>query len=587
MAIVQMQKVAIIALKDLREEVISLLQREGVLEVSEARGAVPVDHGEVQFREAELEFAIQALLPFAPPQVQAALRKPMTEDEVERAALQTDMRGILDEVHRIEAQIRGDHEHIKQIQHGGPLDPDIAGALPQDAALLRGNVAHEHRTTGTMSLPPAARESAREMAAKERTLKQDLEENKQRLVRLSEELPNLVRARQYLRWLDGKQAVREAMRETKQTVTLMGWMAKKKVHALETKLNKISTATALVRIKADADEHPPVMLSNAPFIAPFESVTTLYGLPQAKEIDPTPILSPFFILFFALCLTDAGYGAVLAIIMGAYLWHKKLSIQQAPLWWLLFFSGIATFFISIPFGGWFGMTPDQAPDIMTKVMPDGSKLFKGQIWNLGETSGINFFQNLSIALGLIHLSLGIFMAGYMKWRVDEKMAAFWVDWSTLILFAAVAAYFFVPAQFQTFALYSIYASLALVWWGKGYGSSLAMRPVNGFFGLLNLAMGMLGNTLSYLRLLALGLVTGALALAVNLVAEQISSFLPWFLAIPVSILIYVVGHTVNIALNTLGAFIHSGRLQFVEFFGQFFEGGGRAFRPFQRAIGNA
>jgi V/A-type H+/Na+-transporting ATPase subunit I len=104
-------------------------------------------------------------------------------------------------------------------------------------------------------------------------------------------------------------------------------------------------------------------------------------------------------------------------------------------------------------------------------------------------------------------------------------------------------------------------------------------------GVLNLAMGMLSNTLSYLRLLALGLVTGALALAVNLVASQISAMLPLFLGIPVAIIIYLAGHTLNLALNTLGAFIHSGRLQFVEFFSNFFEGGGRPFTPFKRSMG--
>jgi V/A-type H+-transporting ATPase subunit I len=121
-------------------------------------------------------------------------------------------------------------------------------------------------------------------------------------------------------------------------------------------------------------------------------------------------------------------------------------------------------------------------------------------------------------------------------------------------------------------------------WGKGHGNTLLKRPLFGFLQTLNFFLGMMGNVLSYLRILALGLVTGALAFTVNLVAEQISAFLPWFLAIPVAIVIYVVGHMANIVLNVLGAFIHSGRLQFVEFFSQFFEGGGRPFRPFTREI---
>ena len=157
-----------------------------------------------------------------------------------------------------------------------------------------------------------------------------------------------------------------------------------------------------------------------------------------------------------------------------------------------------------------------------------------------------------------------------------------MDWTQLLLIGSGVAFALAPAAWSTAAYWSIWASLALVIWGKGYGSPWYLRPLNGFLGLLNLAMGMMSNTLSYLRLLALGLVTGALALAVNLVAQQIGGFLPPIVGIPVSIVIYFGGHTLNIALNVLGAFIHSGRLQFVEFFSQFFEGGGRPFSPFAR-----
>lgn len=229
------------------------------------------------------------------------------------------------------------------------------------------------------------------------------------------------------------------------------------------------------------------------------------------------------------------------------------------------------------------MTPDQAPSFLTETRADGLLWFKGQIWNLGETPGITFFQNLSIVLGLIHLCFGMLLGGISKGLRGSWIEGFWMDWTQLLLIGAGVGYALAPAAWSTAAYWSIWASLALVIWGKGYGSPWYTRPLNGFLGLLNLAMGMMSNTLSYLRLLALGLVTGALALAVNLVAKQIGGFLPPFVGIPVSIVIYLGGHTLNIALNVLGAFIHSGRLQFVEFFSQFFEGGGRPFTPFTRS----
>jgi V/A-type H+-transporting ATPase subunit I len=409
--------------------------------------------------------------------------------------------------------------------------------------------------------------------------------NHEERVRISEQLPNLLRAREYLHWLNQKQAAREAIKESKRTVTIFGWVPKNMVSVLEKKLQKLSPSYAVVSVKPEAEESSPVLLRNSTIITPFESVTTLYGLPLSTEFDPTILLAGFFILFFGLCLTDAGYGLVLAAITGGYLLKKKLPIRKAPLWWLLFFGGIATFLISIPFGGWFGMTAAQAPSWMTvDTNGDGvADLFKGQVWNLGETKGITFFQNLALALGLAHLSFGMFLAGYAKWRDGRFAEAFWVDFTSLILIASAIAYFLGPQDFKQYSLYAIYASIVLMIWGKGYGSPFASRLFKGILGMLNFALGMTSNVLSYLRLLALGLVTGALALAVNLVAQQIGGLLPPIIGVPLSIVILIVGHTINIALNVLGAFIHSGRLQFVEFFSQFFEGGGRPFQPFSRS----
>lgn len=229
------------------------------------------------------------------------------------------------------------------------------------------------------------------------------------------------------------------------------------------------------------------------------------------------------------------------------------------------------------------MTPDQAPSLLTEMRGDGKMWFKGQIWNLSEQTGISFLQNLSLALGVIHLTFGIFLGAISKIRSTSLAAGLWMDGTTLAFIGVTVLYFFGPVEYKQECLYGIYTTLILMIWGKGHGNPILKRPLFGLLQTLNFFLGMMGNVLSYLRILALGLVTGALAFTVNLVAEQISSMLPWFMAIPVAIVIYIAGHLMNIALNVLGAFIHSGRLQFVEFFSQFFEGGGRPFRPFARS----
>ena len=337
------------------------------------------------------------------------------------------------------------------------------------------------------------------------------------------------------------------------------------------------------KVKADEGEEVPVLLKNKKIVAPFESVTGLYGLPLSNEMDPTAALSPFFILYFSLCLTDAGYGAIIALIFGIYLLKSRKSIEEAKLPWLLFFGGVMTFFVSIPFGGWLGLTPEQVPAFLTKQGAEGL-LFKGQIWNLGKQSGIDFLQNLSLALGVTHLFFGMFLAGMHKWIHGKKVEAFWVDFTSHILLGSILFLAFAPAEMAEIAKYILYGAIGLMIWGKGHGAKWFLRPISGLLGSVNFIIGMISNGLSYLRILALGLVTGAIAAAINQVAVELGNLFPVWLGVPVIIVIFLAGHMVSIALNTLGSFIHSGRLQFIEFFSQFFEGGGKEFSPFRRSI---
>lgn len=586
MAVVKMQKVAVVAHTSEQEKLVDLLHKEGVMEISDLKSPTNTDHPTLGYRTSELDHVIARLTEFATKDVIAAAEKPATDAQIEAAAQDPEVLRIVQLVHKL------DHEHtelkhsLHELEHGRMPTGAPQNQAEEGAYFLSSSV-----QTDMSSFGGAAAQKEAALQAAVRGAQADVTEKLEGIANilrdLAKHLPLLMHARHFVVWLDEKQALRESLHKTRNTVTIFGWIAKNLFEPLERKLDQMSPATALLRVQPKADESIPVLIKNPIWLKPFESVTTLYGLPQAHEFDPTPLLAPFFILFFGLCLTDAAYGLVLSIIMGVYLWKKKLTVEQAPLWWLLFVGGLATFIISIPFGGWFGLSPDQAPSIMTEMRADGKMWFKGQIWNLGETPGITFFQNLSISLGLLHLSFGMLLAGMAKWLNGNKAEAFWVDWTSLVLFAACGAAIFAPAEYKSIALYSLYGSVVLVVWGKGYGSPIYLRPIYGLLGLLNLAMGMLSNTLSYLRLLALGLVTGALALAVNLVAQQIGGLFPIYIGLPISIVIYIAGHTVNIALNVLGAFIHSGRLQFVEFFGQFFEGGGRPFSAFRRSFSKA
>ena len=641
MAIMPMQKVAVLAHHASREALLEQLQRMGVIEVTESKEPSAIDHTEVNFRAAELQFAIDTLKDVAGKDIIAQSAKPSMPADVLSAAQKTDVRGIVDRLHSLEEEDTAMQRSLEEtMQRVAILQPwrglsmrldspaktlhteILLGILPDskvDAVqeLARSDRYHLHCETltptpegvpcmavvwsndrlafeeeatargwTTVHLPRlegTPRENLDADLLQQTRLRAALEKNRRARVALSRELPALFNVRTFLRWLSDKQSVREALVERFATVTLLGWIPKNRLAELEHSLENVSPAIAVLRVKPSEGEEPPVYLKNSSLVTPFESVTTLYGLPLPTEMDPTGPLAPFFALYFALCLTDGGYGLALTIIFGTWLLWKRPALKDATLPWLLFFSGIASVLVGIPFGGWFGLMPNQVPAFLTTVDAEGSMWFLGQMWNLSTQEGINFLQYLSLTLGIVHMFYGIFLAGWFKWVHGAKADAFWQHFTTHLLLGSVLVFAFAPAAVKPVALWVLYASLALVIWVKGYGSAWYVRPILGLLGFLNFAIGLLSNGLSYLRNLALGLVTGAIALAVNQVAIEMSKLFPLWLAIPVMILIAFGGHLVSIALNTLGAFIHSGRLQFIEFFGQFFEGGGRPFSPFRRS----
>ena len=640
MAIAKMQKVAILAMNENREDLISLLHEEGVVEVRKAHESEAIDHTEVEYREAEVQFAIDTLKKFADKATLAVCARPVEPKDVLHAAHTVDVASIVETLHNLEKNdteanraIQEHEEHIEQLQPWVGLEYALnnqtesantvllLGTMPADAQnvlrdaltqsmkrsilqkvsdketgtasfvviLWKEDVAHFEQVATSLgwtnvSLPAmdgTPQKSIEETKVRIRQLEQGIEKNVALRKKLSVELPNLMKIRIFMQWLEDKQKAREALAATDATVTILGWIPAKDFMKLESKIAKLSPATCMLKIKPDTGEEAPVLLQNSKLIQPFESVTTLYGLPQSSEMDPTKSLSPFFALYFGLCLTDAGYGAVIALIFGTYLLVTKKSIEEARLWWLLFMSGIVTFFVSSPFGGWFGLAPEQVPSFLTKETAEGLR-FYGQVWNLNQQSGISFLQNLSLILGLTHIFFGVFLAGMHKWIHGNKAGAFWEHFTSHILLGAVIFRVFAPEQLTDIATYTIYGALALMVWGLGAGNPLIVRPIMGALGVVNFAIGLLSNGLSYLRILALGLVTGAIAMAVNQVAVELGNLFPAWIGIPVLLLIAIVGHTVSIALNTLGSFIHSGRLQFIEFFSQFFEGGGRPFAPLKR-----
>ena len=335
------------------------------------------------------------------------------------------------------------------------------------------------------------------------------------------------------------------------------------------------------------DEEPPVILKNNPFSANMEGVVESYGLPVKGEIDPTTIMSFFYVFFFGMMLSDAAYGAIAAIGCGILvLKFPRMSAGMKKSLKLFFYCGLSTIVWGVLFGGYFG----NIVDIVTEKFM-GTKITPPALWFIPLNEPMKLLL-YSLLFGVIHLFTGLAIKGYLCIR-DGKIMDFFCDvvlWFTLLvglllmllpseLFASIAQMEIVfPGWLNTLAkALAIIGAVGIVLMSGRSNKNPALRIALGAYDLYNIT-GWLSDVLSYSRLLALGLATGVIASVIN----QMGSMLPNnVIGIIFFILIFIVGHTMNLAINLLGAYVHTNRLQFVEFFGKFYEGGGRPFHPFR------
>jgi V/A-type H+-transporting ATPase subunit I len=359
---------------------------------------------------------------------------------------------------------------------------------------------------------------------------------------------------------------------TESAVLLEAWLKKEDMPRLEKIVSEFD-AVSMVEVKPAEGEEVPVEIENKGAVKPFEVITRLYGMPKYFEVDPTGVLAPFFAIFFGLCLTDAGYGLVILALM-IYLAKKVQGDKK--LMWLMAICSIATVVAGALTGGWFG-------DAIQKFIPALGPVRERMMWFDPLEKPMIFFQ-MSLVLGYFQIMVGLtvgFIHGLR--RKDILSAVFdYLVWlvmlNSLVLFIA-AKLGILPASLGTiFGYTALVPAIGILLFSErqgGIGARLGM----GLYNLFSTIFYM-GDVLSYLRLMALGMVTAGLAMAINVITE-IAGQIP-YIGIPAMILVFVGGHLFNLAINALGAFVHTLRLQYVEFFPKFLVGGGKSFEPLSK-----
>ena len=328
--------------------------------------------------------------------------------------------------------------------------------------------------------------------------------------------------------------------------------------------------------EAKVEDNPPIKLKNNKFVRMFEVLTDMYGKPDYNEFDPTPFISIFFLLFFAMCMGDAGYG--LLLIIGGLLLRKVESFKNlAPLVTVL---GIGTFVVGIVMHTFFGVDISALPWI-----PSWLKA----IMITGTIAGFEAQMVLSLVIGIVHLCLAMIVKTVIATKNKGFLGSLGVWGWTLLIVGGVAV--------GTLAIFKLVPPVVTKWIiiGLGILSALGIFLFNdihrnplknigsGLWETYNTVTGLLGDVLSYLRLYALGLAGGMLGKAFNDIAKMTLGDGSFGLGWIAFVVILIIGHALNLAMCCLGAFVHPLRLNFLEFFkNSGYDGKGRNYQPLRQ-----
>jgi V/A-type H+-transporting ATPase subunit I len=456
-----------------------------------------------------------------------------------------------------------------------------------------------------------------------------VEELNEQEIAVATELNQLEATSDLLNIEHSKEDIGLALPETIRTTSIIGWVLRRHLRRLDKIVEKFKYVYYEVTDK-EPDERPPVALQNTPISKPYEMLVRLYSMPNPKEYDPTPFLAFFFPVMFGLCITDAVYG-ILLIVISLYL-MRRVSGDKS-LFRILLVGGILTIFAGAMVGGWMG-------DIFNYIGYQPLIRFRQSFMLFDPVKDPMIFIAIALGLGFIHMMLGIAIEIVDNFKNGEYGQAIFANLTwfiiipSILLYAIVFSSSLVGKAILELILWICIVGIILASHPEGkpkaidqlawapivffmwYGiSSFAfgflniryviqipaylyltavpllafefMRPKEmkkvlgkvawGFYNLYGIS-SFLGVLLSYVRLMALGMVTGVIAIAINKIAWMVTG-IP-VIGVVLVIIILIPSHLFNLIINTLGGFIHTMRLQYIEFFGRFYSGGSKPFKPF-------
>ncbi len=420
------------------------------------------------------------------------------------------------------------------------------------------------RETGFSFSPlPFVQGTAKEAMSDAMAVSEDIE---QRQAEVETSLKTIAEQGEALEVLSDRARAKEAREQTpagktEMTAYFTGWVREDRIDRLQKALDKaLPLRYTLLLSDPEEGETVPTALKNNRFVTPFETITDMFSSPPQGSLDPNPVMSVWYWIIFGMMVGDVGYGAVMLIALTLFKKLKKPRGEMAKLVDVLLFGSVPTMLFGVLYGSYFGASWF-APVFVSPLDDPVSMLVT------------------SLGVGMLHIFCGMIMKMAEDFRHHRPWDAIFDQLSWICILSG-AVMMIIPATFTVGLVLCVAGALTVLFTAgrkkKGFG-----KVTGGLLGLYNIT-GFISDILSYSRILALALSSGVIGMVMNLLASMVrgEGFNP--LGILLSLVVYLIGHIFNIAMSLLSAYVHDSRLQYIEFFGKFYEGGGVPFKPLTR-----
>ena len=404
--------------------------------------------------------------------------------------------------------------------------------------------------------------------SREEELKKANEKLKEKVEKLLKLIPKLLIQKEYLDNALMRETVVSNFKATDTVNVIEGYIPLDMEEEFKKIVNKNSNKSNYLEItEVDKDdEEVPILLKNSRITGLFASITQMYALPRYNEIDPTAILSIFYWIFFGMMVADFAYGLILFILSGLALMIGKFDENKKKFLKFFFALSFSTMIWGLLYGSAFG----DLIKLPTQVL-DSSKDF------------MSIFI-LSIIFGAIHLVIALGIKAYILIKNGHFMDViydvflWYLTLTSLIILLLAGRFGLSEFTKNIFIACAVIGMLGIVVFGARDAKTLVGRIGGGLYSLYGIT-SYIGDFVSYLRLMALGLAGGFIASAINIIVKMLVS--KGILGIILGIVVFTLGQSFNIFLSFLSSYVHTSRLTYVEFFSKFYEGGGKAFKKFR------